>query len=127
MIIKTTFNDNDYTNILEKYWDRFYFDNYYKAVDNIEDLKAYKDARLDMEDLLNKAIYNEDTITVSEVRRFEKYIVDSILAYVKEFYNDDSDYLKENLFVNIRLSITDKDCNGEVVYYFLKHKKYITM
>lgn len=127
MIIKTTFGDNDYTQILEEYWDNFWFKNYYNIVKDIEDPKKYKDIRIDMEELLEKVFYNEDTVTVKEMQRFENYIKESILLYIKEFHSDKYDYLKEQLFVNIRLSIRDKNENGEVVYYFLKQKKYITM
>lgn len=127
MIIKTTFSDNDYTQILEEYWDNFWFKNYYNVVKDIEDPNKYKDIRIDMEELLEKVFYNEDTVTVKEMQRFENYIKESILLYIKEFHSDEYDYLKEQLFVNIRLSIRDKNENGEVVYYFLKQKKYITM
>lgn len=127
MIIKTTFNDNDFTNILEKYWDRFMFDNYYKAVEDIEDLRLYRDLRIDMEELLKKAIYNEADLTAKEESQFEDYIKQSILAFVKKRYPSNLDYLKDQLYVNTRLTVKDKDENGEVVYYFLKHQKYITM
>ena len=127
MIIKTTFNDNDFTNILEKYWDRFMFDNYYKAVEDIEDLRLYRDLRIDMEELLKKAIYNETDLTAKEESQFEDYIKQSILAFVKKEYPSNLDYLKDQLYINIRLTVKDKDENGEVVYYFLKHQKYITM
>lgn len=127
MIIETTFNDNDFTHILDEYWSRFRFVNYYYGLDKIEDPAVYRDVRIDMESLIEKAVYNEDTVTVKEMQRFENYIKESILLYVKEFHSNKYDYLKEQLFVNIRLSIRDKNENGEVVYYFLKQKKYITM
>lgn len=127
MIIKTTFNDNDFTNILENYWDRFMFDNYYKAVEDIQDLGLYKELRIEMEELLKKAIYNEADLTAKEESQFEDYIKQSILAFVKKRYPSNLDYLKDQLYVNIRLTVKDKDENGEVVYYFLKHQKYITM
>lgn len=127
MIIKTTFNDNDFTNILEKYWDRFMFDNYYKAVEDIEDLRLYRDLKIDMEELLQKAVYKEADLTAKEESQFEDYIKQSILAFVKKRYPSNLDYLKDQLYVNIRLTVKDKDENGEVVYYFLKHQKYITM
>lgn len=127
MIIKTTFNDNDYTQVLENYWSKFFFCNYYKGTDKIEDPKVYRDVRIDMEELLEKAIYHENEMTVAETSRFEKYIAQSILEYVKEFYEESYKYLKDNLFVNIRLSITDKSHNGEVVYYFLTTKQKIIL
>ena len=127
MIIKTTFNDNDFTNILEKYWDRFMFDNYYKAVEDIEDLRLYRDLKIDMEELLQKAVYKEADLTAKEESQFEDYIKQSILAFIKKRYPSNLDYLKDQLYVNIRLTVKDKDENGEVVYYFLKHQKYITM
>lgn len=127
MIIKTTFNDNDYTQILERYWDKFFFVNYYCYINDIEDVKEYRNRRISAEDLLEKAFFNEDKMVVKEVQEFENIIKESILAYIKKNEPDKYDYLKDQLYVNIRLSIRDKDENGEVVYYFLRQKRYITM
>ena len=148
MIIRTTFNDNDFTQVLESYWSNFWFKNYYRAVDkldvNITDydkatdeewkqLRKWKDAKIEAEDLLQRAFYDGDMVhddkrlTQKELDRFEKIIRDSILAYVEDIHKEDYDYLSRSLSVSIRKTLKDTWENGEVVYYLLMHKKYITM
>lgn len=130
MIIRTTFNDNDFTHILEDYWNGFWFRNYYLPIDKIntdteKEAKEYVEKHKEAEELLEKAFYHEERLTMEELQRFSYLIKESILYFIK--LKEDYEYLKENLHINIRLSITDKDQNGEVLYYFLKHKKYIIM
>lgn len=130
MIIRTTFNDNDFTHILEDYWNGFWFRNYYLPIDKIntdteKEAKEYVEKHKEAEELLEKAFYHEEQLTMEELQRFSYLIKESILCFIK--LKEDYEYLKENLHINIRLSITDKDQNGEVLYYFLKHKKYIIM
>lgn len=130
MIIRTSFNDNDFINILEDYWNGFWFRNYYIPIDTIntdtdEGAREYVEKHKEAEELLEKAFYHEEQLTMEELQRFSDLIKESILCFIK--LKEDYEYLKENLHINIRLSITDKDQNGEVLYYFLKHKKYIIM
>lgn len=127
MIIKTTFNDNDFTYLLKGYWDQFWFKNYYLAINKIEDAKQYREERIDAEEILEKIFYNEDKTTVKELRKFENIISNSILEYIKENDLENYEYLKRRLCVNIRLVISDKDENGEKLYYFIKQKQYIVM
>ena len=127
MIIKTTFNDNDFTHLLKGYWDQFWFKNYYLAINKIEDAKQYREERIDAEEILEKIFYNEDKTTVKELRKFENIISNSILEYIKENDLENYEYLKRRLCVNIRLVISDKDENGEKLYYFIKQKQYIVM
>ena len=52
MIVKTTFKDNDYTSLLEEYWDKFLFCNSRCAIDKLEGqirkMKTKKDVKLKM-------------------------------------------------------------------------------
>lgn len=125
MIIKTTFNDNDYMELLENYWNGFWFKNYYRAVRKIDDLKEYKDRNVEAEELLQKAVFNQNKMTMGEVGRFLDIIKESILDYIKEFYSEQYEYLSKQLKVMVRFQITDKNENGEVLYYFLGIKKHL--
>lgn len=125
MIIETTFNDNDFTHILDEYWSRFRFVNYYYGLDRIEDPAVYRDVRIDMESLIEKAVYND--LDQEESKRFLSYIKISILEFIKDNYQDDCIYLSDNFKVAIKKSVEDKNYNGEIVYYFLTNNVYITM
>lgn len=150
MIIKTTFKDNDFTKILENYWNKFWFKNYYKAVDKLdvnitdfdkaidedwEQLRKWKDAKIEAEELLDKAFFKESEMTAKDIRRFAKIIKDSIVAFIEEpkpvlvdgFSKEDINYLKKNLVVEIKSTLRDKDENGENVYYLLNNKTAIIM
>lgn len=123
MIIETTFNDNDFTHILDEYWSRFRFVNYYYGLDRIEDPAVYRDVRIDMESLIEKAVYND--LDQEESKRFLSYIKISILEFIKDNYQDDCIYLSDNFKVAIKKSVEDKNYNGEIVYYFLTNNVYI--
>lgn len=144
MIIRTTFSDNDYTHLLEKYWDRFLFDNCYSALEELgkkddeESIRLWVTKHKRIEELIEKSIYNEDKITDNDVKEFEDLIKESIIAYVDKVYIDNDvyslseyaniiEYLEKSISVRIKKQLKDTDENGEVVYYLLKAQKYITM
>lgn len=133
MIIRTTFNDNDYRNVLESYWNHFWFKNYYCHLEELyrredeEGLREWRDKHIEAEDLLEKVFYKESEVTVKELRRFENIIIESITSYILKNYKEDSNYLITNLRVSTVDSIKDLDENGEVAYYLLKNKKLIIM
>ena len=144
MIIRTTFSDNDYTHLLEKYWDRFLFDNCYSALEELgkkddeESIRLWVTKHKRIEELIEKSIYNEDKITDNDVKEFEDLIKESIIAYVDKVYIDNDvyslseyaniiEYLEKSISVKIKKQLKDTDENGEVVYYLLKAQKYITM
>lgn len=133
MIIRTSFSDNDFTHLLQEYWSGFWFKNYYcmldelKDSDEYEDLKKYKDTRIEAEELLEKAFYHEDDMSLGEFKRFGELITESILAYIKSKREDSMDYLSKMFSIRFIPSVKDKCENGEVVYYFLGSKRFVTM
>lgn len=144
MIIRTTFSDNDYTHLLEKYWDRFLFDNCYSALEELgkkddeESIRLWVAKHNRIEELIEKSIYNEDKITDNDVKEFEDLIKESIIAYVDKVYIDNDvyslseyaniiEYLEKSISVKIKKQLKDIDENREVVYYLFKAQKYITM
>lgn len=133
MIIKLTLNDNDYTGYIEKFLDRFKFQNYYIVLkeydkDNEEDIKAYVEGHVKREELLDKAFYKEDELTESDIKQFEEYIKEALAYYLYKhnimLSNDLEDYKK---IVNVKClkTMNNKWQNGEVVYYFLQQDSYL--
>lgn len=127
MIIRATFNDNDYTDILTEYFDRFMFDHYYYGLDDIKDLKEYKDKRIQVEELIEKAVYEPEKMTEEEKKVFIDRVVDSIKVTVTKYYGGHLKDLVNKIDVKIVPNVEDKCENGEVVYYFLSKQKYIEM
>ena len=121
MIIRATFNDNDYSTILELFFDRFKFVNYNLSYRDEQNLKVYRDKSIESDDLLQKAIFYPKQMTADEKIKFVSYIKDSILVYINSNSNSKSsyDYLKDRLRVDIVDNYTDDDENGEVAYYFI--------
>lgn len=127
MIIRATFNDNDYTDILTEYFDRFIFDHYYYGLDDIKDLKEYKDKRIQAEELIEKAVYEPEKMTEEEKKVFIDRVVDSIKVTVTKYYGGHLKDLVNKIDVKIVSNVEDKWENGEVVYYFLNIQKYLEM
>lgn len=133
MIIKLTLNDNDYTGYIEKFLERFKFQNYYIVLkeydkDNEEDIKAYVEGHVKREELLDRAFYKEDELTESDIKQFEEYIKEALAYYLYKhnimLSNDLEDYKK---IVNVKClkTMNNKWQNGEVVYYFLQQDSYL--
>lgn len=127
MIIRATFNDNDYTDVLTEYFDRFMFDHYYYGLDDIKDLKEYKDKRIQAEEILEKAVYHPDDMTDEEKKIFIDRIIDGLKVTVTKYYGGHLRDLVKKIDVKIVPSVEDKWENDEVVYYFLSKQKYIEM
>lgn len=133
MIIKLTLNDNDYTGYIEKFLERFKFQNYYIVLkeydkDNEEDIKAYVEGHVKREELLDKAFYKEDELTESDIKQFEEYIKEALAYYLYKhnimLSNDLEDY-KKIVDVKCLKTMNNKWQNGEVVYYFLQQDSYL--
>ena len=118
MIIRVTFHDSDYTQIIKTYFTRFKFCNYNYYYKNCKDLTEYRDKSIESEDLLKKVIFESSKLTEEDKSRFVDIIKESIKEWLKVNYNEDYNYLIKNLDVSYRNVCTDDDENGEVVYYF---------
>lgn len=132
MIIRATFNDNDFTQVLEQFFEQplflgvLYCLNKWKDNTYIETLKKYRDTQVEMESYLH-IIQDEKQFTPNKRGRFILVLRESIKDWLKDIYPDDFDYLSKELRVEFISSVTDKWQNGEVVYYFPTTGKYITM
>ena len=70
MIIRATFNDNDFTQILEAYFYKFKFCNYNLYYKNCKDLKEYVDKSVKSADLVRKITFETDKMTKEELKQF---------------------------------------------------------
>ena len=72
---------------------------------------------------------------IQDEKIFEKHTQQDLLnmlgdafnKYIEENYSDTAKYLKEHLELEIIDSVNDKWENGEVLYFFPMHSKYIIM
>lgn len=132
MIIRCTFHDNDFTDILEKIaTDRKVDIITYSLENRIFSEEDFKKHREYVE--LYKKI--KDIARKKRLRKEEKDLLvrnikESIMLYSKNFgsYSKNGDtveYLKRNLDVKIMHTITDKWENYEVCYMFYNKMQYI--
>lgn len=129
MIIKITFKDNDYTQLLERFLDVSHsfteFYNLYSEALNECDIDTLHKL-YEQRDVFRA--YIRDGITkMPKVDKdlFEGMLKLEILAWLKE-NTIKYDYLKDQLEITITNRMTSKWENGEVVYYFPSQHKYIT-
>lgn len=133
MIIRTTFNDNDYTDYLEEYWNDFMFKNYYAEVDlykhkdDYDSLLKYRNLYIEYHDLLDKIILDKKDITEEDLKHFKDLIKRSIIAFIKYECLDSIKYLEDNLKIDIVNKVDDTWENREVIYYFLETKQMIIL
>lgn len=131
MLIKVTMNDNDYTGIIEKYFKRFIINYYYhlhKEYDN--NVEKYVSLKIDMEDILQKAMYKQKEMNENDYKIFETYIREGLVDFI---YDNVSQPLAEEIIdaslkIEFIEAIYDKDIingNDEVVVYVLQTGKYI--
>ena len=132
MILKATFKDNDFTEVLEDFFEQplflgiLYCLNKWKDNTDSEILKKYRDTQIEMQAYLH-IIQDEKQFTPNKRGRFITILRDSIKDWLKDNYPDDYNYLSNNLHIEFVTSIKDKWQNDEVVYYFPTADKYITM
>ena len=125
MIIKATFNDNDFTYILDNFFVEgvmFYTNRIrykLKLYKSKEDARKYVELDTEIENLIRKFVFGTDTnITKEDKKQFLKILKDALDCYLYFEYTEDYDYLKKNLKLSFVQTIKDEDMNGEVIYYF---------
>ena len=141
MIIRYTFNDNDFTQIIEKYLEEF--GPYGRWIDNdLADViitlgRQYNDYndKYNEEKKMNKGEYLnlKKRITLALYRHFIAYI-DSIAensnwstpGFDAKHLNEDAQYIKDNINIKLVRNIPDQWENGEVVYC-IDSTQHITM
>lgn len=117
MIIKLTFNDNDFTHILEDYADKIFDITYFDSINQFSEFKS------------NIYKLENDILTRTERQRLKETIENQIRTNCKKYLKkqNSSDYLIKSLEIKIVENIKDKWQNGEVVYYITSNMKYLVM
>lgn len=141
MIIKYTFNDNDWTQVIEKYMEEFgpfyamNFYNYDKYTELRESIMKYDNyidecSELTEEEFnllkrrINELLYQSFRNYISNIKENSNWQTDGIDA--KELqYN--KEWVMTNIKITIEDSLTDKNQNGEVVYFITSNGKYIVV
>ena len=126
MIIRVKFYDNDFGSYFENFFDCFKFNNYYCCLNDITDNAKWRDEKIEMEDLFKKVFYDADKLNSSEMRKFAKYVKDSLIIYLKNRVEKQSyEYIKSMIDVKLMKTYKDEWENGETIYYFISKDKYI--
>lgn len=131
MLIKVTMNDNDYTGIIENYFKRFIINYYYhlhKEYDN--DAEKYVPLKINMEDILQKAMYKQKEMNENDYKIFETYIREGLVDFIYDSIRQPlaEEIIDASLKIEFIEAIYDKDItngNDEVVVYVLQTGKYI--
>ena len=132
MIIRMTVEDNDYTEMLEKFADNL-FEHLY--IESSLVLNEFYDP-----DTLHRLIETEETIrktmwaeSMNDITDEAKTLLKAKLViiwgkYVDSVAKEDriKEYLKRDFDCSFSFAFEDKWENGEVVYYFTTAKKWIS-
>lgn len=128
MIIRITVNDNDFTEILENFADVL-FDKLYLGSGKKMDFETSK-IIMEIQSIINPNITTNITKEQSVTLRGAVFLAwcDYIDALpTTDLMTDHTkDYLKKNFEVSVGYEFTDKDENGEAVYFFTTNQKWIS-
>ncbi len=118
MILKLTFNDNDFTQLLKEMIDNWILDynNIYWV------LKRLEPEMVGIFELIWYHIQQEDTLNKENTNLFIKIIKKVIMEYLYTREWDSIDtltYLEKSLEIKLISNCKNKWKNGEVIYYFL--------
>lgn len=142
MIVKYTFKDNDFTQVIEKYLDEFgpfgrwvpgadvdRITNLMKIYNNhndkyMEEKEISKEAFLTMKNELLKELYKHFLAYIDSIQENSNWSTDGINA---KHLQETKEYIRDNIDISLVDNIPDQWENGEVVYYVAGAMKYITM
>lgn len=126
MIIRVTFEDNDFMDFLEEYF-KYDFLTYRekRLITNItpEGLKEWKEIKITSDSLLKKLLYDE----LTNKDTLKNFLTEDLNYYIQNKGGDSVDYLLKNLNIQILDKVGSQWENGEVLYYFCAQAKYIIM
>ena len=130
MIIKITFKDNDYTQLIERYLDSkdghsftsfSRILNHWLSEEDYSMVMSTSNTRELFMDYIRNGIKK---LSLTDKLAFEEMLYTEFMDWLKE--NSTSyDYLKDSLKITITNKMTSKWENGEMVYYFPSQHKYI--
>ena len=126
MIIRVTFEDNDFMDFLEEYF-KYDFLTYRekRLITDItpEGLKEWKEIKIASDTLLKKLLYDEPT----DKNALKNFLTEDLKYYIQNKGGDSVDYLLKNLDIQILDKVGSQWENGEVLYYFCAQAKHIIM
>lgn len=121
MIIKITFYDNDYSDLLDQFAENFCSQRF-RLLNTIEDEEFQNNIKLrDHWDILMNPRTDdikEDDVYRSCLAILHKYMEEYIEE--DEEYEDDLSYLMQHLSITLLTDYESKRENGEVLYIFLR-------
>lgn len=132
MILKITFNDNDYQDVLENIGESMFgLYSYYRTTrlakkDDEASLKEYVENSKLFDKYLGM-IQEEEQFTKQQKTQFIDLIEKNLETYIEDKYKSAGDYLIKELKVSIVQKVGDEWHNGEVLYYFPLNDAYIIM
>lgn len=125
MIFKITFNDNDFTQYLERMCERCKTNILWDMPkpDNFESLSAkeqvdYYIKDSEFRDWCNVNSLEPSKLTADEIKLLEERVKANVLRYLKDYHKEDFDYFKMQLKVKFLKIFKVNWENGENVYYF---------
>ena len=123
MIIRLTVGDNDFSEKIKGYFRDFWMrmlelhpDNCLSDRASYEELRGWRQRENQIRTTMNPN--NDHELSDEEKNILIEQIKRTFGQYVNRWCYEDSDYLKNNLTVEILESFTDKWENGEVFYWF---------
>lgn len=130
VILKLTFNDNDFTQYIEDFLQRSHND--FRVIvmqyarDRYDNDIEFSLKMRDVLDLIEKVKIKPTSSNKDDLANILKR---ALLYWVStnERTKDAYDYLKDNIEISYVKVVKSKWENGEVVYWFIDYNKYITM
>lgn len=130
VILKLTFNDNDFTQYIEDFLQRSHNDFRVIVMQYARDRYDNDiEFSLKMRDVLDLIENVKIKSTPSNKDDLANILKRALLYWVStnERTKDTYDYLKDNIEISYVKAVKSKWENGEVVYWFIDYNKYITM
>lgn len=130
VILKLTFNDNDFTQYIEDFLQRSHNDFRVIVMQYARDRYDNDiEFSLKMRDVLDLIENVKIKPTPSNKDDLANILKRALLYWIStnERTKDAYDYLKDNIEISYVKAVKSKWENGEVVYWFIDYNKYITM
>ena len=134
MIIRVTFHDNDFERPLIGFFSRGLYGALRWANKELGDkedpttdeLLLYKETSILIDKYL-RMIQDEKEFSIEDKSQLKALIERAFKLYLNTLYQESAEYLIKSLDISLIDKVEDKWENGEVLYYFPMHDKYIVM
>ena len=134
MIIRVTFHDNDFERPLISFFSKGLYGALRWANKELRDkedptpneLLLYKETSILIDKYLSM-IQDEKEFSIEDKSQLKALIEKAFKLYLNTLYQESAEYLIKSLDISLIDKVEDKWENGEVLYYFPMHDKYIVM